>query len=122
MLSSTKLEYVLTHQRLLSDLEGFARFNSVKGMHEPSARHPPYGFHNAHFLRAPLPRDLIAPIPLFANREAKHHELATELRQQLTTRKRKRGQEDGDEEGNWRPQKTSEEIQARAEDFPGNLS
>ena len=39
-----------------------------------------HAFHNAHFLRASLPRSLIAPIPLYENRMAKHHEIAKNLR------------------------------------------
>ncbi|KAJ7855759.1 hypothetical protein B0H14DRAFT_2264274, partial [Mycena olivaceomarginata] len=45
-----------------------------------------HGFHNAHLLGATLPRDLLAPIPLFDNREEKHHELATALRETQASR------------------------------------
>ncbi|KAF7351608.1 hypothetical protein MSAN_01593300 [Mycena sanguinolenta] len=58
-----------------------------------------HAFHNAHLLRATLPRNLVAPIPLHPDREAIHHELASQLRQQLVTRKRKRAQQDDDDEG-----------------------
>ncbi|KAJ7243523.1 hypothetical protein C8J57DRAFT_1556786 [Mycena rebaudengoi] len=44
-------------------------------------------FHNAHLLRATLPRNLIAPVLLFPDRQAKHHELAAELRDTFTSRK-----------------------------------
>jgi acyl-CoA synthetase (AMP-forming)/AMP-acid ligase II len=62
-------------------------------------------FNNAHLLRATLPRDLLAPIPLFDNREEKHHELATALRETQASRKvaaankkRARAQDDNDAE------------------------
>jgi|ERR1700722_13236887 len=46
-----------------------------------------HAFHNAHRLRASLPRSLIAPVPLFADRLANHIELAARLR---TTKENKR--------------------------------
>ncbi|KAJ7798698.1 hypothetical protein B0H14DRAFT_2207829, partial [Mycena olivaceomarginata] len=40
-----------------------------------------YAFHNAHLLRATLPRDLLAPIPLFEDRRVKHTKFAATLRE-----------------------------------------
>ncbi|KAJ7467555.1 hypothetical protein FB451DRAFT_1340448 [Mycena latifolia] len=63
-----------------------------------------HAFHNAHLLREALPRELLAPIPLFTDRQAKHHELAAQLRGNIATRKsaaaaKKRKRSEEDEEG-----------------------
>ncbi|KAF7369495.1 hypothetical protein MVEN_00279300 [Mycena venus] len=49
-----------------------------------------HAFHNAHLLRATLPRDLLAPIPVFEDRKSKHDELAGELRAKWESRRAKR--------------------------------
>ncbi|KAJ7749818.1 hypothetical protein DFH07DRAFT_746516, partial [Mycena maculata] len=51
-----------------------------------------HAFHNAHLLRQALPRGLTVPIPLFADRKAKHDELASALRE-TKDGKRKRARE-----------------------------
>ena len=39
-----------------------------------------HAFHNAHILRSTLPRYLVLPIPLHQDRQAKHIEIAGNLR------------------------------------------
>jgi hypothetical protein len=51
-----------------------------------------HAFHNAHLLQATLPRDLIAPIPLFEDRRAKHDVLASEFRDMLDGKRTKRAE------------------------------
>ncbi|KAJ7767878.1 hypothetical protein DFH07DRAFT_866840 [Mycena maculata] len=49
-----------------------------------------HAFHNAHLLRATLPRDLIAPIPLFEQRREKHAEFAATFRANRASKAAKR--------------------------------
>jgi hypothetical protein len=46
-----------------------------------------HAFHNAHLLRATLPRSLVAPIPLLPDRQAKHIEIAQNLRAAQETKR-----------------------------------
>ncbi|KAJ7062953.1 hypothetical protein C8F01DRAFT_1082526 [Mycena amicta] len=46
-----------------------------------------HAFHNAHLLRATLPRSLWAPVPLFPDRVSKHKEFAAQLRDNKSSRK-----------------------------------
>ncbi|KAJ7351425.1 hypothetical protein DFH08DRAFT_806147 [Mycena albidolilacea] len=83
-------------------------------IHEPLDRFiiNTHTFHNAHLLRATLPQHLVAPVPLFADRESKHHQLVEELRDTQTKRKaaaaaKKRARADDDANAE------EEEIQPR---------
>lgn len=46
-----------------------------------------HAFHNAHLLRATLPRSIIVPIPLYQDRGGKHNELAENLRSTLESKR-----------------------------------
>ncbi|KAJ7619414.1 hypothetical protein FB45DRAFT_1033278 [Roridomyces roridus] len=52
-------------------------------------------FHNAHLLRATLPRDLVAPIPVFQDRRTKHDECAATFRVNKSARKKAKESESG---------------------------
>ncbi|KAJ7693775.1 hypothetical protein B0H16DRAFT_1848276 [Mycena metata] len=90
-------------------------------IHEPLDRFfiNMHAFHNAHFLRATLPRSLVAHIPLFPDRKAKHLELAAQLRDKVASRKaslarkRKRPEDDDEEEVEPRPRKTQKKAPAK---------
>ncbi|KAJ7053540.1 hypothetical protein C8F01DRAFT_941604, partial [Mycena amicta] len=45
-----------------------------------------HSFHNAHLIRATLPRTLWAPVPLFSDRKSKHDEFAASLRNSKATK------------------------------------
>ncbi|KAJ7088921.1 hypothetical protein C8R44DRAFT_836011 [Mycena epipterygia] len=64
-----------------------------------------HAFHNAHLLRATLHRDIIAPVPVFADRRGKHDELATELRANLDI---KQGKQKG--KGEKKDRKKADEV------------
>ncbi|OBZ75013.1 hypothetical protein A0H81_05601 [Grifola frondosa] len=46
-----------------------------------------HALHNAHLIRAILPRNLTAPIPLFTDRRTKHFEIAKMLRDSQETKR-----------------------------------
>jgi hypothetical protein len=60
-------------------------------IHEPLSRYiiNTHSFHNPHLLRQVVPRSLIAPIPVFNDRRAKHAELAATLRNSNACRREK---------------------------------
>ncbi|KAJ6524031.1 hypothetical protein B0H19DRAFT_934723 [Mycena capillaripes] len=70
-----------------------------------------HAFHNAHLLRATLPRSIIAPIPYFPDREAHHTEMAVALRASREVKRakaaasKKRKAHDNDGEVGEEPQK-----------------
>ncbi|KAJ6606724.1 hypothetical protein B0H10DRAFT_2178638 [Mycena sp. CBHHK59/15] len=76
-----KCEATGEHLRMQERVESDQIENFI--VHEPLDRFiiNSHAFHNAHLLRATLPRDLIAPIPLFEERQEKHKEFAATLRQ-----------------------------------------
>ncbi|KAJ7501671.1 hypothetical protein B0H11DRAFT_1855349 [Mycena galericulata] len=49
-----------------------------------------HAFHNAHLLRATLPRTLLAPVPFFDDRREKHNEFAATLRNSMASKAAKR--------------------------------
>jgi hypothetical protein len=70
-------------------------------------------FHNSHLLRATLPQNLVTPIPLFPERQAKHSELAARLHNQAVSRKAaavarkwKQLEDDANEDAEARPHKS----------------
>lgn len=46
-----------------------------------------YGPHNANLTRKAIPRELFAPIPLYADRQAHHYEVASILRVSQTSKR-----------------------------------
>jgi hypothetical protein len=86
--------------------------------HKPVGRYiiNTHAIHNAHLVRAALPRSLTMPLPLFLNRKEEHVKIASAYRntqgakretnkQKNEERKRKREEEKGSEAGTQRAKK-----------------
>ncbi|KAJ7659979.1 hypothetical protein B0H17DRAFT_1163121 [Mycena rosella] len=102
---SAKCEATGTRLRMQERVESDHIDNFI--VHNPLDRYiiNSHAFHNAHLLRATLPRDLIAPIPLFEDRREKHNEMAAVLRATVNTKPEKRKGRVDDDEDISRPQK-----------------
>ncbi|KAJ7850586.1 hypothetical protein B0H13DRAFT_2360573 [Mycena leptocephala] len=70
-----------------------------------------HAFHNAHLLRAALPRDFIAPVPSFEDRRAKHDEFASTLRDTRAKRAKKKTARTTAKKGKRRKRKTAPESE-----------
>ncbi|KAJ7685821.1 hypothetical protein B0H17DRAFT_1160739 [Mycena rosella] len=97
---SAKFEATGTRLRMQKRVESDQIENFI--VHNPLDRYiiNSHAFHNAHLLRETLPRDLIAPIPLFEDRRGKHGEMAAALRatQRKATAGKRKGRVDDDED------------------------
>ncbi|KAJ7480287.1 hypothetical protein B0H11DRAFT_2421034 [Mycena galericulata] len=87
---SAKCEATGVHMQMQERVEAEKTENFI--IHNPLDRYiiNSHTFHNAHLLRATLPRNLLAPVPLFEDRRQKHDELATVLRSTVETKRVKR--------------------------------
>ncbi|KAJ7429260.1 hypothetical protein B0H11DRAFT_2167409 [Mycena galericulata] len=84
---SAKCEATGVHMQMQERVKAEKTENFI--IHNPLDRYiiNSHTFHNAHLLRATLPRNLLAPVPLFEDRRQKHDELATVLRSTLETKR-----------------------------------